>query len=101
MLELLRAVLAIGLDVPTAGLDPAHAADSLLLDSLAAALAPSADADAGDPNPANPDPADLRRAAWLAHYVAGTFLRRCLLRCAQRPAGVWKVFLELSCRFKQ
>ena len=31
VLELLRAVLAIGLDVPTAGPDPACAADSLLL----------------------------------------------------------------------
>lgn len=87
MLELLRAVLAIGLDVPTAGPEPAHAADSLLFDSLAAALAPSTDAGARDPNPTDPDPADMRRAAWLAHYVAGTFLRRCLLRCALRPAA--------------
>ena len=82
VLELLRAVLAIALDVPTAGADPAHAGDSLLRGSLAAALAPSADASTGGPDLAtpNPDPADARRAAWLAHYVAGTFLRRCLVR---------------------
>ncbi|KAK9821950.1 hypothetical protein WJX81_001508 [Elliptochloris bilobata] len=79
VLELLRAVMAIGTDGPAAGTDATAPADTVLFHCLAAALVPGAAADPADPDL---DPADARRAAWLVHYVAGTFLRRCLLRAA-------------------
>jgi len=56
--------------VPTAGPDPGHPADAALAERLAAALAPEPGAEEGD----------ARRALWLLHYIAGTFLRRCLVK---------------------